>query len=145
MLRTRAAVLRRRQSALSLLRKRTGSSAAQVYQEEHSEDAYPKEGRLHCLTLQLSCYRAVILSGFGGPLWRYTILCSLVAAGAYKYAPEPSDDVYLTRWIAMYTPPRGLWLDLNAKHAALQKDALETTLLLSDAKKAKMHRYRFPQ
>lgn len=85
------------------------------------------------------------MQGFGGPVWRYTILGSLLAIGAYNYAPEPTNDVYLTRWIAMYTAPRSLWLELNAKRTALAEDNSETNLLLSDAKKPRVHRFRYPQ
>ena len=84
-------------------------------------------------------------TGFSRSFLGWAVLCSLLAVGAYKYAPEPTEDVYLTRWITMYTSPRSLWLDLNVKHAALQQEVSEGNLLLSDAKKARVHRFRFPQ
>jgi hypothetical protein len=83
--------------------------------------------------------------GFGGALWRNTALFSIVAVAAYKYAPEAAEDVYLTRWIALYKSHRNLWLELNAAHTALEQDNSETNILLTDAKKPKVHRYRYPQ
>jgi hypothetical protein len=73
------------------------------------------------------------------------VLFSFLAVGFYKYAPAPSDDVYLTRWIAMYSASPDLWLNINAKHTALQKDISEMNVLLNDAKKPRVHRYRYPQ
>ncbi|KAF8224990.1 hypothetical protein L208DRAFT_1409247 [Tricholoma matsutake] len=121
----RIALLARHRTA-SLLACRNASTSVATHHENHHEDNYPKEG-------------------FGSPIWGFALLCSFLAVGAYKYAPEPTGDVYLTRWIAMYTSPRNLWLDLNAKHAALQQDISHGNLLLSDAKKARVHRYRYPQ
>jgi hypothetical protein len=83
--------------------------------------------------------------GFGGPFWRNTVLASLLAVAAYKYAPEPTDDTFLTRWIALYTTPRDQWLDMAAKHTAQSVDISEITLLVTNAKKPPVHRYRYPQ
>ncbi|KAF9458444.1 hypothetical protein BDZ94DRAFT_1313276 [Collybia nuda] len=80
-----------------------------------------------------------------GALWRNTFLASIVVVAAYKYAPEPTEDAYLTRWITLYGSPRTLWLELNAKHTAMEQANSEATILLTDAKKPKVHRYRYPQ
>lgn len=141
---TRATLLAQQRPAASLIR--SASTSVQTHHGEHHEDRYPKEG-------PFVLYQSVgvrftdnhLQPGFGSPIWGYAMLCSLLAVGAYKYAPEPTGDVYLTRWIAMYTSPRNLWLDLNAKHTALQQDISEGNLLLSDAKKPRVHRYRYPQ
>ncbi|TFK44604.1 hypothetical protein BDQ12DRAFT_595098, partial [Crucibulum laeve] len=82
---------------------------------------------------------------FGGPIWRATILVSLLGVAAYKYLPEPADNVYLTRWIALYDAPRDFWLNLNAKHAAQQEQVSDAMILFSDAKMPQVHRYRYPQ
>jgi len=64
---------------------------------------------------------------------------------AVKLAPAPSDDVYLSRWIAMYTAPRDYWLGLNAKHTAQQGVVADNTLLVTDAVLNPIHRFRYPQ
>ncbi|KAF8891661.1 hypothetical protein BD779DRAFT_1512339 [Infundibulicybe gibba] len=125
----RAAFLARPRVAPTLIAQRRPASTSSHHEEHHGEHdstQYPREG-------------------FSGPIWRNTVLLSLLAVGCYKYAPEPSEDVYLTRWIAMYTAPRDLWLELNAKHTAMQQEVSDTTILLSDAKKPRVHRYRYPQ
>lgn len=83
--------------------------------------------------------------GFGSPIWRNTVLGSLLVVGAYRYAPEPNSDVYLTRWIALYTAPRDLWLDMAVKHTAQSVTSSEDSQLISDAQKPLVHRYRYPQ
>ncbi|RDB25198.1 hypothetical protein Hypma_008106 [Hypsizygus marmoreus] len=122
----RAALLARQRPAATLLSHRKASSSAHEHHEEHDNEQYPKEG-------------------FYGPFWRNTVLGSLLVAAAYKYAPEPSSDVYLTRWIALYTAPRDLWLEIAARHTALSIDDSERSLLLSDARRPQVHRYRYTQ
>ncbi|KAF8647097.1 hypothetical protein AX16_006931 [Volvariella volvacea WC 439] len=125
---TRAAALARvRAVPVALASRRNASTASHGHEEHHHDDAqYPKEG-------------------FGGAVWRNTILAALVGVAFYKFAPEPGKDVYLTRWIAMYTRPSTEWLEINAKHAAQQQDVSDATILFADAKKPRIHRYRFPQ
>lgn len=69
----------------------------------------------------------------------------MVAVAAYNYAPEPGDKAYLTRWIALYQTSREAWLETNARHTAKQLEASEQTMLLNDAHKEPVHRYRYPQ
>ncbi|TFK18926.1 hypothetical protein FA15DRAFT_602417, partial [Coprinopsis marcescibilis] len=83
--------------------------------------------------------------GFGSPVWRSVAVAGLAAVAFYKYAPERSENVYLTRWIALYTKPREHWLDLNAKHAAMSQTEADHSLLLHDARKPPVHRFRYPQ
>ena len=123
---SRAALLARQRPLSTFVPKRNASSSAHEHGHHEEPHDYPKEG-------------------FSGPFWRNTALASLLVAAAYKYAPEPSEDVYLTRWIALYTSPRDLWTDLAAKHTAMSLDQSETKLLVSDAQKPPVHRYRYPQ
>ncbi|TFK75290.1 hypothetical protein BDN72DRAFT_832145 [Pluteus cervinus] len=112
----------------SILRRNASTADHSHHEDHHHHDStvYPKEG-------------------FTGGVWQKTILFSLLAVGFYKYAPEPAEDVYLTRWIAMYTPSPQRWLELNARHTAQQQVVADTSLLLMDAQKPKVHRYRYPQ
>lgn len=140
---TRAALLARQRPAATFLSHRKSSSSTHSHHEEHNGEDYQRKEGL-CRNLR-STLRLIGLLGFGGALWRNTFLLSLVTVAAYKYAPEPAEDVYLTRWIALYTSPRNLWLELNAKHTAMEQTNSEATMLFTDAKKPKVHRYRHPQ
>ena len=130
----------RRPTHTILPRAKAFSSDHHHHEEPHE---YPQEGET---TYIASCSLLnVVITGFSGPFWRNTLIASLLLAAAYKYAPEPGDDVYLTRWIALYTTPRDLWTELATKHTAMSLDLSETKLLLNDARKPLVHRYRYPQ
>ena len=45
----------------------------------------------------------------------------------------------------MYTNSRDHWLELNAKHTAQQMEVSHTGMLLSDAQRPAVHRFRYPQ
>lgn len=135
---------RLRVASSPFFRRRNVATANHSHEEHHDSSNYPKEGSSPLYSWVL--FSELIFDlGFNNALWRNTVLFSLLAAGFYKYAPEPSDDVYLTRWIAMYTAPRDLWLELNAKHTAQQQEVSDTAMLITDAKKPRVHRYRYPQ
>lgn len=127
--------------SLSLVAKRTVATCSRLaalpaqrrrpfsthhHQEDHDTTAYPQEG-------------------FGSPFWRNIVLFSLLGVAGYKYLPERAEDVYLTRWIAMYTSPSEHWLDVNTKHTAQQLEVSKEGVLMRDAKKLPVHRYRYPQ
>lgn len=122
---------------------RTASSHGQ---HEHHEDAtlYPPESEYPTAIVDLPSlihwYAAFI-----NPFWGKVLLFTVLTGVAVKYAPEPNEDVYLTRWIAMYKAPRGLWLELNAKHTAQESEVSEQKLLVADAKPSPIHRFRYPQ
>ncbi|KAF9007962.1 hypothetical protein BDQ17DRAFT_1422622 [Cyathus striatus] len=103
------------------------SSSSHAHEEHHSpsEDAsqYSKEG-------------------FGSPFWRNAILLSIVGVAVYKYAPEPSSDAYLTRWINLYCRPASYWLDINARNTAQREEITMANLILSEGKTSKIHRFR---
>ncbi|KAE9401581.1 hypothetical protein BT96DRAFT_597913 [Gymnopus androsaceus JB14] len=64
---------------------------------------------------------------------------------AYHYAPEPSEESFLTRWIVMYRTSSEKWMDLNAGHTVLSKEAADTFQLFNSAARPPIHRYRYPQ
>lgn len=86
-----------------------------------------------------------MFSGFATPFWRNVLLISIGTVLAVKYAPEPGEDAYLTRWIAMYKPSTDTWLERNAAHTAQQKDKAAESQLIQDAKRPLVHRFRYPQ
>lgn len=85
------------------------------------------------------------LADFVTPFWRNALIAAGLVVAAYKYAPEPGKDVYLTRWIAMYTTPVGEWLKRSVSRAAAQEVEAENTRLMMSARRPLVHRYRYPQ
>ncbi|TFL01539.1 hypothetical protein BDV98DRAFT_567118 [Pterulicium gracile] len=81
----------------------------------------------------------------GSTTWRNFILYSLVGVGFYKFAPAQGEEVAVTRWIKSISFPTDFWVDHNSKHAALSKESAAHVLLVTDAKKERVHRYRFQQ
>ncbi|KAF9529312.1 hypothetical protein CPB83DRAFT_853060 [Crepidotus variabilis] len=82
---------------------------------------------------------------FGTSFWRNVLFASFATAALVKFAPEAGDNVYLTRWIALYTDSRDHWIALNAKHTAQASEVSSNTLLTADAKTPPIHRFRYPQ
>ncbi|KXN90220.1 hypothetical protein AN958_04710, partial [Leucoagaricus sp. SymC.cos] len=82
---------------------------------------------------------------FATPFWRNALIAAGLAVVAYKYAPEPGDDVYLTRWIAMYTTSAEKWLEMNAAHTAQTAEEAENSRLMMSAQRPPVHRYCYPQ
>ena len=73
------------------------------------------------------------------------MLFGLAVAGFYNFAPTPGEDAYLTRWIAHYKPQKELWENINFQHLLLSAKGSDETLLVTDAKRPPIHRYRYPQ
>jgi len=128
MLIRRAALTTVRSKTILSTQRRTASSSNDHghHEEHHDSTVYPVEG-------------------FGNAFWRNVLLLSLAGVATYKYAPRADDDLYLTRWIKMYTNSREHWLQLNAKHTAQQMEVSHTGMLLSDAQRPAVHRFRYPQ
>jgi len=82
---------------------------------------------------------------FTSSFWRNSILFSALVVAFYKFAPTPSQDVYLTRWLAKLSTPLDVWENINAKHLHLAQQLSADTLLTSDARMSTVHRYRYPQ
>jgi len=82
---------------------------------------------------------------FTTPFWRNALIVAGVVTAAYKYAPEPGDNIYLTRWIAMYTTPSKEWVEVNTQNTALQAEVADNTRLTASAGRPPVHRYRYPQ
>ncbi|KJA27782.1 hypothetical protein HYPSUDRAFT_34928 [Hypholoma sublateritium FD-334 SS-4] len=82
---------------------------------------------------------------FGNAFWRNVLLISLGTAAVIKLAPVAADDVYLTRWMAMYATPGSYWLGLNAKHTIQQETVARENMLLNDASLPAVTRFTYPQ
>ena len=83
--------------------------------------------------------------GFASKGWAYTVAAALATVAFYKYAPAPGEANYITRYIEYYQTPRELWERINNHHLAISHDASEAKLLIDDAKRPPIHRYRYPQ
>jgi hypothetical protein len=81
----------------------------------------------------------------GSTTWRNFIVWSLVGIGFYKFAPSPGENATITQWIKKISFPREFWAERNSKHAAQSQESAEHTLLVTDAKKERVHRYRYQQ
>ncbi|KIM45180.1 hypothetical protein M413DRAFT_441861 [Hebeloma cylindrosporum] len=105
---------------------RAASSSSHDHHDHHHEDStvYPAES-------------------FGTPFWRNVLLLSIAGVAAVQFLPEAREDVYLTRWIAMYIRPHDYWI--NARYAAAMEQTSHNTLTLHDAKKPRGHIFRYPQ
>ncbi|KAI0686360.1 hypothetical protein BC835DRAFT_1256643, partial [Cytidiella melzeri] len=128
----RAALLKPRQSVVSaLVLRRPASSAAHEDHHEHHDHyedttVYPQES-------------------FSNKTWRNWALGGLAVALFYKFAPTPGDDAYLTRWISLYSTDKSLWADRLQKHLLLSAEGQVQSLIVADAKRPPVHRYRYPQ
>ncbi|KAF9264240.1 hypothetical protein L218DRAFT_901106 [Marasmius fiardii PR-910] len=125
---TRAALLTRPRVTPSLSARRHGSTNTH-HDEHHGEldnTVYPKEG-------------------FSSPVWRNTVIVSVLAYVAWQYAPEPNDEAYITQWITMYKTPKEKWLEMNATHAAQSREVAEQVQTFDLGVAPPVHRLRFPQ
>lgn len=94
---------------------------------------------------ELLFIRAYYTPGFFTATWTKAVLAGAIAVAAIVYAPEPSKEAYITRWIAMWKTPSSVWSEINDKHTALSVDASKERLFLNSAEKPVIHRLEFPQ
>lgn len=89
--------------------------------------------------------QAPLEAGFTTPFWRNALLLSLAAAGFYRWAPTPDQDVYLTKWLAQYATPRDFWTTVNEKQLLRSQQIASNTVLQSVAQRPTKVKYRYPQ
>ncbi|OBZ68131.1 hypothetical protein A0H81_11904 [Grifola frondosa] len=111
---------------LSQRRAASSDSHDHHHEEYHDNNVYPKED-------------------FLTPFWRNFIIFSAGVVAFYKYAPAPSNDAYLTRWISQYATPAEVLERLGYKHLLLSAEQSVDNLIMADAKRPPVHRYRYPQ
>ncbi|KAJ4498331.1 hypothetical protein C8R41DRAFT_818770 [Lentinula lateritia] len=107
----------------------TSTSPSDHHDHHHIEEdttVYPKEG-------------------FATPAWRRFFVLSIIIGAAYQFAPQPSEEAFVTRWLAMYTTTSEKWLDMNVRHTVLSKEVAEGVNLLTTATRPPINRMRFPQ
>lgn len=72
------------------------------------------------------------------------MLFSLVVVGFYKYAPKRDEENQITRFLEHNATPREVWAKLNLQHLLLEAEGQVDTLIVADAKRGPVHRYRYP-
>ena len=86
-----------------------------------------------------------IVVDFSSPIWRNFVLFSLFVVGFYKFAPSPNEENLVTKWLEHNATPREVWARLNLQHLRLTAESCRDRLIIAEAKKAPIHRYRYPQ
>ncbi|EKM54351.1 uncharacterized protein PHACADRAFT_258151 [Phanerochaete carnosa HHB-10118-sp] len=126
----RAATARQKQALLSTLPRRNASTHHEEHhhEEHHHEDTtvYPQET-------------------FANKVWLGWALAGLTASAFYKFAPSPEDDSYVKRLIDHYRIPKEAWEKINIKHLTLEAQGAQEMLIVADARRPPVHRFRFPQ
>lgn len=112
-------------------------------------------------------YTDRLLAGFNTTFWRNTILAVVLSFATYRlslsHAPsakpinldethdpeaqlteaKDADMPYLTRYLAYHMPREGMWKERNDKHFELTVKQAEDKLLLQDAQRPKIRRFRY--
>lgn len=143
---TRAAVCTKHlNSSIIAWQQRSTSSIPQAHGSDDGSQA-PLEGMYYFCDprLKLTC-QSWVSAGFTTPFWRNALLLSLAAAGFYRWAPTPDQDVYLTKWLAQYATPRDFWTTVNEKQLLRSQQIASNTVLQSVAQRPTKVKYRYPQ
>ncbi|GJE94889.1 hypothetical protein PsYK624_110650 [Phanerochaete sordida] len=122
----RAATVRHRQALVSALPRRNASTHHDEHHHQEDNTVYPQET-------------------WANKVWFSWAFAGLAAAAFYKFAPSPEEDSYLKRLLDHYHIPREVWEKINLKHATMEAQASQGTLLVASAQKPPVYRYRFPQ
>ncbi|OJT10773.1 hypothetical protein TRAPUB_12715 [Trametes pubescens] len=132
--RAAGAVLRPTQRAgTSLLQRRAASSHAH---DEHHHDEH--HGEYH----DTNVYPPEV---FNTPFWRTAVIAAFGVVAFYKFAPAPSDETLIAKYVSRTMTSGEVWKDILFKHLLLSAQGSDETLLIADAKPPVVHRYRFPQ
>ncbi|TBU43404.1 hypothetical protein BD309DRAFT_960775 [Dichomitus squalens] len=132
--RAAGAVLRPTQRAgISLVQHRAASSHAH---EDHHDDHHHEEYH------DSNVYEPEV---FNTPFWRRVVVAGVGIVAFYKFAPEPTEDTLIAKYIKSTMTQPEFWKDTAFKHLVLSAQGSDETLLVADAKPPVVHRYRFPQ
>ncbi|KIY50192.1 hypothetical protein FISHEDRAFT_71806 [Fistulina hepatica ATCC 64428] len=82
---------------------------------------------------------------FFNSFWRNAVLATIAVGALVKFAPEASDDAYLSRMIAESSRSTEKTLDILVNNTAVFDERAGTHLLLTNAKKRTIHRVQMPQ
>ena len=86
-----------------------------------------------------------MLAVFNTSFWRRATVAALGVVAFYKFAPSPNEDNYFSRLLTHYNTPAEYWAKLNTQHLFLSASEQSEQLVIADAKKSPVHRYRYPQ
>ena len=73
------------------------------------------------------------------------MLATLGVVAFYKFAPAPGEENRLTAALAEYSKPSEFWEKLTLKHLMQTVEVSDGALLVGEAKRPPVHRYRYPQ
>ena len=83
------------------------------------------------------------------PFWRNTLLVTFGLGGLYNYAPEAFNTEggkhVITRYIVFNSSKRETTEERNVGHLALSIDSANERLLVQQAQRPKIYRYRNPR
>ncbi len=82
---------------------------------------------------------------FNTPFWRTAVIAAFGLVAFYKFAPAPSDETLIAKYVSRTMTSGEVWKDILFKHLLLSAQGSDETLLIADAKPPVVHRYRFPQ
>lgn len=82
---------------------------------------------------------------FNTPFWRRAVIAGVGVVAFYKFAPEPTNDTAIAKYISSTMTAPEVWRDASFKHLVLSAKGSDDTLLVANAKPPVVHRYRFPQ
>ena len=100
---------------------------------------------MHCMFIVCNASLSMYSLAFSGPFWRRFVLATLGVVAFYKFAHAPGEDNRLTAALAEYSRPAEFWEKLTVKHLLQTVEVSDGALLIGDAKRAPVHRYRYPQ
>lgn len=91
------------------------------------------------------CSHTYYVTAFFNAFWAKVVAGSAAVALAYKFAPAPGKDVYLTRWIDMYSPDVQQNLDYNLTNALLARQNADERLTYTHSRRPQILRMQAPQ
>ena len=95
--------------------------------------------------MNISLRQRAYIKVFNTPFWRRVVLAGVGIVAFYKYAPEPTEDNPIAKYVKSTMAQPEYWKDTAFNHLLLSAKGSDETLLVADAKPPVVHRYRFPQ
>lgn len=108
-----------------------------------------------------SCFFSFILLGFSAPIWRWTFISVIAAAGIYRFtsthstharAPASDEDLnheeeakkpFLTRYITYHLTLPSIWTKRQDAHLDAVRQKAEDKLFFQEAERPPVRRLRF--
>ncbi|THH30949.1 hypothetical protein EUX98_g3262 [Antrodiella citrinella] len=82
---------------------------------------------------------------FSSRVWGKTAIAALAFVAFYKFAPSPGEENYITRLLTQSQETAEYWRKVNLQHLFLSATERSDNLVIADAQRPPVHRYRYPQ